>query len=524
MKSEKYPSTPPTGEAPGGSAAPQAGGLGGTSTPLLPAHVFSYFREINAIPRPSKHEERMTAYLQAFAGQHGLPCHTDQAGNVLISKPATHGKEGAPGIILQAHMDMVCEQVAGLGFDFLSQPIETETEGEWMRAKGTTLGADDGIGVAMAMAALTDGQLVHGPLQCLFTTDEETGLTGASALESGWMQGSYLINLDSEDEGEIFVGCAGGANTVAEFISCPNPIPPGYECFRVGVSGLKGGHSGDDINKRRANAIKLLARFLYTLWPTLHNPSLHDIQGGNLHNAIPRDAWAIIAIRPAEREQVRAALNVFAAEVEREFHVEEPAMEWRMESMPEMDGGPFDALDDVAPRLLAALQGVHNGVLEMNQDIPDLVETSSNLASIKVQNDEPTPLSPGLRHVLIETSQRSSSLSGRHNMSHTVAAVFTLAGADRVETSSGYPGWQPNLKSHLLQVAVETYRRLFGKEPKVRAIHAGLECGLFSEKYPGLDMISIGPTMRGVHSPDERLHIPTVQMVWTHLAAILAEL
>lgn len=468
----------------------------------------------------------MIAYLQAFAARHGLPCRTDKAGNVLISAPASPGKEGAPAVILQAHMDMVCEQVAGRDFDFLHSPIETEIDGEWMHAKGTTLGADDGIGVAIAMAALTDQSLAHGPLQCLFTTDEETGLTGAFALESGFMQGQYLINLDSEDEGEIFVGCAGGANTVAEFISRPNVVNPRYECFRVSVRGLKGGHSGDDINKRRANAIKLLARFLYAVWPQLQSPSLCHLQGGNLHNAIPRDAEALIAIAPAEREQLRVALNVFAAEVEREFHIEEPNMEWRMESVAEMNGQRCYALDDIAPRLLAALQGVHNGVLEMNQDLPLLVETSSNLASIRVMKENEGEGREALWRwrVLIETSQRSSSLSGRLHMSRTVAAVFTLAGADRVETSDGYPGWQPNPKSRLLQVATETYRQLFNKEPTVRAIHAGLECGLFSEKYPGLDMISIGPTLRGVHSPDERLHIPTVEKVWHHLSAILAKL
>ena len=492
---------------------------------LTPASVFNYFRQINAIPRPSKHEERMIAFLQQFAKEHGLACRTDGAGNVLISKPASPGCEQAEGVVLQAHMDMVCEKLAGMDFDFLSQPIETEIEGDWMHAKGTTLGADDGIGVAMALAVLTDETLVHGPLQCLFTTDEETGLTGAFALESGFMQGRYLINLDSEDEGEIFVGCAGGANTVAEFVSHPQAINPSYQFFRISLSGLKGGHSGDDINKRRANAIKLLIRFLYQMWPKLKAPSLVDIMGGNLHNAIPRDAEAVVAIDPSDKEKLRIALNVFAAEVEKEFHVEEPSMTWKLESVPEMTEHAEASLDDIAERLITALQGVHNGVLEMNQDIPGLVETSSNLASVKVVRDaEQAGGIAGLRHVLVETSQRSTSLSGRQNMSSTVAAVFRLAGADRVETSAGYPGWQPNPDSPLLKVAMDTYRRLFSKEPKVRAIHAGLECGLFSEKYPGLDMISIGPTLRGVHSPDERLLIPTVQTVWNHLAAMLCEL
>lgn len=499
---------------------------------MQPARVFNYFRQICAIPRPSKHEERMIAFLQAFATEHGLACSVDTAGNVLISKGASPGREGVAGVILQAHMDMVCEQQAGLGFDFLTQPIRTVAEGDWLRAEGTTLGADDGIGVAMALAALTDEDLEHGPLECLFTRDEETGLTGAFALQPGWLHGKYLVNLDSEDEGEIFVGCAGGANTMATWVYEPYPVPDGRVLLRITVGGLRGGHSGDDINKRRANANKLLARFLFSIWQSPEvgqpcsskgatgwwgTPYLISIQGGNLHNAIPREAEAVVAVPKDERERLRVALNVFAADVEREYHVEDPGMEWRMESVGTSDGAMLQSIDpNIARRLIYALQAVHNGVMEMNQDLPELVETSSNLASVKMEE--------GTNEVMVETSQRSSSLSGRHGMSNTVRAAFELAGADRVETSSSYPGWVPNPRSHLLQVAVETYRQLFGKEPKVRAIHAGLECGLFSEKYPGLDMISIGPTLRGVHSPDERLLIPTVQMVWDHLAAILKQL
>lgn len=490
---------------------------------LQPQAVFDYFRQINAIPRPSKHEERMIAFLRQFAEERGLACQVDDAGNVLISKPASKGREQAPGIVLQAHIDMVCEKRTSLDFDFLTQPIRTVIEGEWMRAEGTTLGADDGIGVAMAMAALTDDTLRHGPLECLFTRDEETGLTGAFALQPGFFQGRLLINLDSEDEGEIFVGCAGGANTVATFTATPLPLPPGHALFAISVGGLKGGHSGDDINKRRANANKLLARFLYQVWQDFDDPRLADIHGGNLHNAIPRDAAALIAINSADKERMRVALNVFAAEVEREFHVEEPGMAWRMESVQLPGDTPTLAMDPLTARkVILALQALHNGILEMNQDMPDLVETSSNLASVKVdRNGRSTTDAPAPWRITMETSQRSTSLSGRLNMSRTVSSVFELAGADKVETGEGYPGWQPNPDSPLLKVAVDTYRQLFGKAPKVRAIHAGLECGLFSEKYPGLDMISMGPTLRGVHSPDECLLIPTVPMVWQHLTAML---
>ncbi len=477
---------------------------------LSPKRVFDYFHQINAVPRPSKHEEKMIEFLQKFAAEHGLPCKVDEAGNVLISKPATPGRENVPGLVLQGHMDMVCEKVSGLDFDFEKQPIETYIDGEWMRAKGTTLGADCGIGDALAMAVLTDDTLEHGPIQALFTRDEETGLSGAFALQSGFMEGKYLINLDSEDEGEIFVGCAGGANTTATFNYTCEALPAGYVPLRVSVDKLTGGHSGDDINKRRANANKLLARFLYIVW-NKYDARLIDIKGGNLHNAIPRDATAVIAVPSADKENLRVDFNLFAANVEDEFHVEEKTVQFSLESEQKADGTMPEAIDQKTARgLVFALQAVHNGILEMNQDITWLVETSSNLASIRTNENQ----------IVIVSSQRSSALSSRENMSNTFAAAFRLAGAE-VETGDGYPGWKPNPNSELLKITVEAYKKLFGKEPLVRAIHAGLECGLFSEKYPGIDMVSFGPTLRGVHSPDERLLIPTVQMVWDHLVEII---
>lgn len=475
---------------------------------LTPKAVFDYFGQINAVPRPSKHEEKMIEFLQDFAAKNGLPCKVDAAGNVLISKPATPGREHLPGIVLQGHMDMVCEKDSTLDFDFMTQPIQTYIDGEWMRAKGTTLGADCGIGDALAMAVLTDKTLQHGPIEALFTRDEETGLTGAFEIEPGFMTGKYLINLDSEDEGEIFVGCAGGANTTATFTYADEAVPAGYVGIRLSVDKLTGGHSGDDINKRRANANKVLARFLYKLWEKC-DARLVSLSGGNLHNAIPRDATAFVAIPLAYKEQIRVDFNVFASEVEDEFHVEEKTVEFRLES----DTLPATCIDSKTARnLIFALQAVHNGILEMNQDIHELVETSSNLASIRTNTAD--------HEIVIVSSQRSSIHSSRENMSNTFAAVFQLAGA-RTETGDGYPGWKPNPDSELLRMTVDAYKKLFGKEPKVRAIHAGLECGLFSEKYPGLDMVSFGPTLRGVHSPDERLLIPTVQMVWDHLVEII---
>ncbi|MBO7660367.1 MAG: aminoacyl-histidine dipeptidase [Bacteroidaceae bacterium] len=477
---------------------------------LTPKAVFDYFHQINAVPRPSKHEEKMIEFLKNFAAEHGLPCKVDKVGNVLISKPATPGKENVPGLILQGHMDMVCEKVSGLDFDFEKQPIETYIDGEWMRAKGTTLGADCGIGDALAMAVLTDDTLEHGPIQALFTRDEETGLSGAFGMKSGFMEGKYLIKLDREDEGEIFVGCAGGANTTVTFNYTREALPAGYVPLRVSVDKLTGGHSGDDINKRRANANKLLARFLYIVW-NKYDARLIEIKGGNLHNAIPRDAYAVIAVPSADKENLRVDFNMFTADVEEEFHVEEKTMTFSLESEQNADGTQPEAIDQkTACGLIFALQAVHNGILEMNQDINWLVETSSNLASIRTNENQ----------IVIVSSQRSSALSSRENMSTTFAAAFRLAGAE-VETGDGYPGWKPNPKSELLKITVEAYKKLFGKEPLVRAIHAGLECGLFSEKYPGLDMVSFGPTLRGVHSPDERLVIKTVQMVWDHLVEII---
>ena len=360
------------------------------------------------------------------------------------------------------------------------------------------------------MAVLTDDTLEHGPIQALFTRDEETGLTGAFGMKSGFMEGKYLINLDSEDEGEIFVGCAGGANTTVTFNYTREALPAGYVPLRVSVDKLTGGHSGDDINKRRANANKLLARFLYIVW-NKYDARLIEIKGGNLHNAIPRDAYAVIAVPSADKENLRVDFNLFTADVEEEFHVEEKTMTFSLESELDADGTKPEAIDQkTACGLIFALQAVHNGILEMNQDITWLVETSSNLASIRTNENQ----------IVIVSSQRSSALSSRENMSNTFAAAFRLAGAE-VETGDGYPGWKPNPNSELLKITVEAYKKLFGKEPLVRAIHAGLECGLFSEKYPGLDMVSFGPTLRGVHSPDERLEIKTVQMVWDHLVEII---
>lgn len=479
------------------------------TTALQPKAVFDCFAQVNRIPRPSKREEKMIEFLKSFGERLGLPTKVDEAGNVLITKPATPGFENRRTVVLQSHMDMVCEKNTDSAFDFMKDPIEAYVDGEWLKAKGTTLGADDGIGVAMQMALLEATDIPHGPIECLFTRDEETGLTGAAALKPGFMTGDYLINLDSEDEGQIFVSCAGGARTSAEFDFTEVPVPEGYFGFRVEVKGLTGGHSGDDINKKRANANKLLVRFLLDAFKK-YDLYLVDIQSGGLHNAIPREGFAVCAVPMADKEQVRVDLNLLAAAVEEEYSRTEPGVAFVLESAP-VAGTAIDK--DTTRRLLLALQAMDNGVFAMSQDLDWLVETSSNLASVRKEDGK----------VVINSSQRSSVASARENMSATVRAVFELAGA-RVVTNEGYPGWKMNPNSALLKVAVDSYRRLFSAEPKILAIHAGLECGLFSEKYPYLDMISVGPTLRGVHSPDERLHIPSVQKVWDHLLDMLVNI
>ena len=477
------------------------------ATELEPRAVFGFFSEVNKVPRPSKHEEQMIEFLKKFAAKRNLPCKVDEAGNVLISKAATKGMERKQTVILQSHMDMVCEKRGDVAFDFSRDAIRTVIDGEWLRAQGTTLGADDGMGVAMELALLDANDIAHGPIECVFTRDEETGLTGAYGMKPGFMSGRILLNLDSEDEGVLFVSCAGGTNTTAEFAFRPVAVPQGYFGAELKISGLTGGHSGDDIHKKRANANKLLVRFLYEMLDK-YDFCLCDIQAGGLHNAIPREARALVALPAADKEQLRADWNVFAADVRDEYCVTEPTMQFDMESAnvpPQAMGG------EEMKKMIASLNALHNGVLAMSQSI-DLVETSSNLASIKLIGEK----------VAVVTSQRSSIASARRNVCNMVRAALELGGA-QVEVGAGYPGWKMNPNSPILKIAVRTYKELFGKEPVVRGIHAGLECGLFSEKYPGLDMVSFGPTLRGVHSPDERLLISSVAKVWAHLQAILRE-
>ena len=475
---------------------------------LKPASVFEQFARINEIPRPSKREEKMIEYLKNWGESHGLETKVDETGNVLIRKPATKGYENRKTVILQSHMDMVCDKLVDVDFDFDKDAIQTYIDGDWLKAKGTTLGADDGIGCAIELAILESSDIEHGPLECVFTRDEETGLSGAEGMKAGFMTGDYLINLDSEDEGEMFVSCAGGRNTQAKFTFSREEAPAGSFFLRAQLKGLTGGHSGDDINKKRANAIKLLGRFLFQTMNRYEGVRLAQFHSGKLHNAIPRDGMFVIAVPHDTKENVKADWNIFAAQVEDEFHVTDTQMVWTMEST---DAEPVIE-EKVARNFVWAIQAVDNGIYAICQDpeLNGMVETSSNIAAIHSSDTE----------ISILSSQRSNVMSNLDNMCATIVATFQLAGAE-AHSSDGYPAWKMRAESKLRDTVVETYKELFGKEPIVRGIHAGLECGLFSERYPNIDMISFGPTLRDVHTPDERLYIPTVQMVWDHLLLVL---
>lgn len=475
---------------------------------LKPARVFEQFAKINQIPRPSKHEEKMIEYLKKFGEEHHLETKVDETGNVLIRKPATPGYENRETVILQSHMDMVCDKLVDLDFDFNKDAIQTYVDGDWMHAKGTTLGADDGIGDAIELALLDSDDVEHGPIECVFTRDEETQLTGALGMKAGFMTGKMLINLDSEDEGQIFISCAGGRSTIATFKFEREDAPKDDFFVEISLKGLNGGHSGDDINKKRANAIKIIARFLYNELSKGISLRLASWNSGKLHNAIPRDGKAVIAIPQDKKEEVRADWNIFAKNVEDEFHVTDKTMVFNMSSTTAQKVVPAQ----VSRNLILALQGIDNGVFAMCQDeeLAWMVETSSNVAVVKTSENE----------IEVLSSQRSNVMSNLDNQCNTIKAVFQLAGAEVVQ-NDGYPAWKMNPNSKLTKLAVEAYKKLFHKEPKVLGIHAGLECGLFSERYPDLDMVSFGPTLRNVHTPDECLYIPTVQMVWDHLTEIL---
>ncbi len=468
-------------------------------TGLSPERVWFYFGEICKVPRPSKKEKLIADYIIGIARELNLDFEVDETGNILIRKPATEGYAHFPVVVLQSHMDMVCEKNSDTYHDFENDPIIPRIEGEWVKATGTTLGADDGIGIAAQLAILDSTDIEHGPLEMLFTVDEETGLTGANGLKAGFLKGNILLNLDSEDEGELFIGCAGGQDTKVLMSYSKVAVNYDFAGYQIKVTGLQGGHSGDDINKGRGNAVKILNRLL---WSSSHlfEARISEIDGGNLRNAIAREAFANIIVPNRFNKEFIQYVKKFNAIVKEEYRINEPAL---LVSYQPTELPSFIIDSSTQERLLNALYACPHGVIAMSADVPNFVETSTNLASVKM-ND---------KVIEIGTSQRSSSEHGKQDVLNMVESVFRLAGG-KISHNDGYPGWTPNPKSPILDITRKAYVKLFDQDPKVLAIHAGLECGLIGEQYPGIDMISYGPTIKGAHSPDERLQINTVQRFW----------
>jgi dipeptidase D len=474
---------------------------------LEPSALWNFFEEITSIPRPSKKEEKIRSHLIKYAEKKKLKYLIDAAGNLLIKKQASKGMENCKTIVLQSHLDMVCEKNSDINHDFDKDPVQTFIEGGWIKARGTTLGADDGIGIAAQMAVLDDNDISHGPVECLFTVDEETGLSGAFALEKDFFKGEILLNLDSEDEGEIFMGCAGGNDTTATFTFVSKKLPSKHIAFEILVKGLKGGHSGDDIHKGLGNSNKIITRFLWNISRDFKARLAH-FDGGNLRNAIAREARAIFTISPEHYEACKTYFDEFSDTVKEELKITEPELIINLNRSDE----PETVINrKTQARLLNCLYACPHGVIEWSREMPGLVETSTNLASVKFINEN---------EILVTTSQRSSVDSARKDISDRVQSIFE-AGKATVSKTTGYPGWKPNTDSQILRITVDCYRYLFGNEPLVRAIHAGLECGLFLEKYPYLDMVSFGPTIKGAHSPDERLDIESTGKFWELLLEIL---
>ncbi|HPC82070.1 MAG TPA: aminoacyl-histidine dipeptidase [Thermoanaerobaculaceae bacterium] len=480
---------------------------------LQPSLVWRHFAAICQIPHPSKHEAQLAEHVVNWATGKGLEVRRDAAGNVVVAVPATPGHESAPVIVLQGHLDMVGEANSDTPFDFTVEPIQPRVVGDHVYATGTTLGADNGIGVAAAMAIVEDPDAVYGPLELLFTIDEETGLTGAMQLDPKLLTGRTLINLDTEEDGALYIGCAGGADTKSTFTITREDAMPGTLAIRLSVRGLRGGHSGVDIHENRGNALKFLVRLLQALRRAGIEVGIVSLSGGSKHNAIPREADAILRINPEDEVRLRQVVEEKAAILREEFGEIDPGQRIEVETV-SADATtasvwlPFDA-----DRILDALMACPHGVLGMSRAVPGLVETSSNLAVIRTEDTT----------VWVQTSSRSSVMPSLKATLDQVAAVFRLAGAE-VETHDGYPGWKPNPASPVLGTARQAFVRLFGREPHIKAIHAGLECGLIGEKLPGIDMVSMGPQIESPHSPDERVQISTVDRFYTLLKATLKDL
>jgi len=477
---------------------------------LEPRSLWGHFSEMTGVPRPSKHEERVVAWARSVAEKHGFEVRTDEIGNLVVVVPATPGRESAPVIILQGHLDMVCEKNNDVEHDFMNDPIRPRIDGDWVYATGTTLGADNGIGVAAGLAAATDPDVVHGPLELLFTLDEETGLTGAQRLDGSLLQGRTMLNLDSEEDGVIFAGCAGGADTHLMLTPKTNAAPSGTTAHAVEVGGLRGGHSGLNIHENRGNAIKILVRLLDRLAASGVAYDLATLGGGSAHNAIPREARAVIHLPDGGDAKLDKVLGPFKEDIRAELKGIDEGIEIRVTPA---DGGSDVMVAADRDRLIALLMALPHGVLGMSQELPGLVETSNNLATVGADNGR----------IKIIVSSRSSIGPIQEGLLASIRAVGNLAGSE-VQTHDGYPGWKPNMASPVLGVVREVYGELWDREPEVTAIHAGLECGLLGEKVPGLDMVSFGPQIEGAHSPEERIQISSVARFWEALKKTLDRL
>ncbi|MGE5458098.1 MAG: aminoacyl-histidine dipeptidase [Methanococcaceae archaeon] len=473
---------------------------------LEPSVLWERFYEITQVPRPSKKEEKILKYLKDWGDKNNIKYKQDEAGSMVFFVPATKGFENAPTVVLQGHVDMVCEKNNSTVHDFENDPLKIIRTDGWLKADGTTLGADNGIGVAAAMAIAEDKSFNHGPLEILCTIDEETGLTGANSLEPGFITGKTLLNLDSEEDGAFYVGCAGGIDTVATLDLETEPAPAEMLSYKLQVTGLLGGHSGSEINTGRGNAIKIIARALAGLQK--FNYSIVKISGGNLRNAIPREAEAVILLTPSDEKNAVIFIDKLSKDIAGEYSITDSGVKIELKKAETKHPKVFTK--EFGKKVVNVLLGLPHGVLSMSQDIPDLVETSTNLAVVSMDET----------HLKIATSQRSSIESSKEYVAQSVKAVLDLAGAS-VKTGDGYPGWKPDMNSKVLKITKDVYNELFGSEPEIKAIHAGLECGILGDKNPGMDMISFGPTITGAHSPDEKVEIKTVQKFYDLLKKIL---
>jgi dipeptidase D len=473
---------------------------------LEPKAVWENFYQLTQVPRPSKHEEKIQDFMMKYGKSLGLETEKDAVGNIVIRKPATPGMENRKGIVMQGHLDMVPQKNNDTKHDFEKDPIDAWIDGEWVKARGTTLGADNGMGVAAAMTVLASKTLVHGPIESLFTCDEETGMTGAFGLHSGWLKGDILLNMDSEDEGELYVGCAGGVNGNIEFEYDEMIVPKGYSSYKLIIKGLKGGHSGLDINLGRGNANKLMVRFLKHAIQEM-DVRLAEINGGGMRNAIPRECYAIVVVPTESIADFSAAVSKYENIYKAELKISEPNLSFTAEECAK----PKSLIDErVQDDMIDSVYACPNGMIRMSDSMPGLVETSTNLATVKSENGV----------ISVKCLLRSSVDSAKDDLCEQVESVFSLAGG-MIRFDGGYPGWKPNMDSAILKQMQKIYENKFGNVPEIKAIHAGLECGILGANYPHWDMISFGPTMRFPHSPDEKVNISTVAKFWDFLVETL---